>query len=31
MVGMCVFDAISLLGAWLIHRLVAGIRDKLIR
>ena len=30
-VGILVFDVISLLGAWLIHRLVAGIRDRFIR
>lgn len=30
-VGILVFDAISLLGAWLIHRLVAEIRVRLIR
>ena len=30
-VAILVFDAISLLGAWLIHRLVAEIRNRLIR
>lgn len=30
-VGMLIFVTISLLGAWMIHRLVAGIRDRRIQ